>query len=122
MKRDMDLCREILKAIEDSEKVPLGWINIDIPGHPKESVSYHVMQLEMAGLITAKNLSNMSGFSYAPISLTWTGHEFLDAARNDTIWNQAKDLVIRNAGGLSFELLKVTLTDLGKRALLSAIS
>jgi hypothetical protein len=69
MKRDMDLCREILLAIEQSDAEPLGWIDIDLPGHSPQQVSYNVMQLAQAGLITAKDLSTMSGFTWKPKSL-----------------------------------------------------
>ena len=46
---------------------------------------------------------------YSAISLTWQGHEFLDAARNDTIWRKAKKKVLETTGGLAFDVLKAAL-------------
>lgn len=122
MKREMDLCREILLAIEESDNEPLGWINISFPERSDQEVSYHVMLLAQADLITAKDLSTISGFHYAPTSLTWQGHEFLDAARSETLWKKAKAIVTDKAGSLSFDVLKGVLIEMGKRAALSALT
>ncbi len=117
MKRDMDLARSILFAIEANENDPLGWIELDIPGRSPEEVGYHVMILAEAGLIEAQDLSTMSGFDCKPKRLTWHGHEFLDAARSDTLWERAKSKTLKETGGLSLDLLKATLLHLGKQAL-----
>jgi|TARA_B110000093_G_scaffold133925_1_gene143340 hypothetical protein len=53
-----------------------------------------------------------------PTSLTWQGHEFIEAARNDGIWNKAKDIMLKKTGGMSLDVLKVLLTDLAKKAVL----
>ena len=34
--------------------------------------------------------------------LTWQGHEFLDAARNEDRWNQAKKTISEKGGSLTF--------------------
>jgi hypothetical protein len=106
MKRDMDIVRTILLKIEDSEESPLGWTNIEIPDQPPELVSYHVLLLTDAGLVESNNLSTRAGLDVRPKRLTWEGHEFLDAAKNDTIWNKAKDLVKEKGGSIPFEVLK----------------
>jgi len=41
--------------------------------------------------------------------LTYGGHEFLDAARNDTVWEKAKTAVVKSTGVLTLEGLKVAL-------------
>ncbi len=46
----------------------------------------------------------------------YEGHEFLDAARSDTIWSKAKATVMKNAGTLTLEALKATLAILMKHA------
>ena len=117
MKRDMDLARTILFAIEQNEDDPLGWIELNIPDRSAEEVAYHVMILAEAGLIEAQDLSTMGGFDYKPKRLTWQGHEFLDAARSDTLWERAKKLTLEQTGGLSLDLLKAALLLLGKQAL-----
>ena len=117
MKRDMDLARDILFAVEKSDDDPLGWIELKLPGRSSKEVAYHVMILAEAGLIEAQDLSSMDGFDYKPKRLTWHGHEFLDAARSDILWERAKKETLKQTGGLSLDLLKAVLLHLGKQAL-----
>jgi hypothetical protein len=42
------------------------------------------------------------------------GHEFLDAARSDTIWREAKSR-LSTIGSFTFEIAKDVLTDLIKK-------
>ncbi|MGH8545557.1 MAG: DUF2513 domain-containing protein [Gammaproteobacteria bacterium] len=113
MKRDFDLAREILRQIEESsDAVGVKWIDLEIEGRDPVEVSYHVRLLDEAGLIEAFDLTTMGGFDWRPKRLTWAGHEFLDAARDDARWEKAKDLTVKTAGSLSFEGLKYVLTQL----------
>ena len=115
MKRDMDLARLILLKIEETGDDPRLWIDLEIPNYTSESVSYHVMILNEAGLIEACDLSTMGrGNSiWRPKRLTWSGHEFLDAARNESIWNKAKE----KATNMNFELLKELLLSMVRQQL-----
>jgi Hypothetical protein (DUF2513) len=113
MKRDMDLIRTILLKVEESTS--LGGCQIEIPDRSPEEVYYNARQAQDAGLIEAR---------FAPLStdfhvfrLTFAGHEFLDAARNDTQWAKAKNTVIEKTGTLTLEALKIALTMLIKQAL-----
>ena len=49
-------------------------------------------------------------------SLTWQGHEFLDAIRNDTIWNKTKNVVAERGGAIPFELIKELAIKLARTA------
>jgi hypothetical protein len=89
MKRDLDLIRTILLEIEKNDN-PLRSIPIEAVGYASEEISYHVMLLAQAGYISADNVSHMRGIVWKPKSLTWAGHEFLDATRNGKVWNQVK--------------------------------
>jgi len=93
MKRDMDLIRAILLTIEESEHdyAP----KIEIPGYTQEQIGYHAILLKEAGLIEATEVSTMGSQSPEAIieRLTWSGHKFMDAARDKTMWNQAKDKI-----------------------------
>ena len=114
MKRDMDLVRLILLEIEKSSEDPRSEIRLQIPNYTFEQVSYHVMILNDAGLIEADDLSTMASDSvWFPKRLTWSGHEFLDAARNDSIWNKAKE----KASSMNFELLKELLLSITRQQL-----
>lgn len=119
MKRDMDLIRSILLQIEESDACDglNGITDIRVDGYSHEYVSYHVQLLEGSGLIKAREMGHRMWGDRAIIdwfvaSLTWEGHEFLDAARNDERWKQAK-AVADKAGGLSFEVFKGILVKLG---------
>jgi len=43
------------------------------------------MLLHEAGFIEAMDLSTLGGICWKPTRLTYNGHEFLDAARSDTV-------------------------------------
>ena len=51
------------------------------------------------------------------LRLTWTGHEFLDAARNDTIWHKAGDRIKKSGVDVTISLMKEILNHLLKQAL-----
>lgn len=79
MKRDLELIKEILLAVE-AEKIDELYLNND-----KNIISYHVKLLGQANYLEIFDLST-DGDDFEPKSLTWQGHEFLDIIRNDTVW------------------------------------
>jgi acetylornithine/succinyldiaminopimelate/putrescine aminotransferase len=46
--------------------------------------------------------------------LTWSGHEFLDAARNDTNWQKISKKIRGEGLTIGFELLKTVLVETAK--------
>lgn len=104
MKRDPDLVRDILLAVEASDEIPMGWIDIEIEGRSQQEVAYHVQILDEAGLLTAQDLSSMSSYDWRPKRLTAAGHDFLDAVRDPKIWRSTKEGAL-GAGGWTLELL-----------------
>lgn len=109
MKRDMDLIRKILLAIE-AHAEPYSWeVPIEIEGYSDKEVSYHIKLLLEAGLIEARGLKGTGVITWAINGLTWAGHEFLEASRDDSRWGKVKRLVIEKTGSLSFEVLKTGL-------------
>ena len=105
MKRDMDLARKILEQVEEKSK-GVGVVNLDIPNYPPDEVSYNVMLLAQAGLLKANDCTSSMGLLWIPRTLTWTGHEFLDAIRNDTVWNKVKETAKEKGGAITFEAIK----------------
>jgi hypothetical protein len=116
MKRDMDLMRSLLLEIE---KVPFdgGFLDISVPGHSDQEISYHILIMHEAGLIDAVDLSSFDGVCWKAKRLTNDGHEFLDAAKDDTRWTKAKDKVLSTTGTLTVDALKMRLSALMKHAL-----
>jgi hypothetical protein len=116
MKRDMDLARHILLKMEersyDESHKP-----VVVDGWSEEDIFYHVKLLYQAGLIQAIDASSTDGLCWIPTSLTWSGHEFLDAARDDTRWNRTKILIKEKAGVVGFEILKQVLVATMKQSM-----
>jgi len=102
MKRDMDLVREILLAAEASEKLPLGWTDVEIEGRSRAEISYHIALMDECNLLVAQDLSDSDGYHYAVKRLTWDGHEFLDTIRDPEIWGKTKEGV-KSVGSASLE-------------------
>lgn len=83
MKRDLMVVYRILEKVEKSEydfsDAP---IPIILPGVAQETLQYHFLILEEAGLI--ETISNDKGVR-APTRLTWKGHDYLDHASDVVI-------------------------------------
>lgn len=109
MKRDFDLVREILIAVEAREGDPRKTMPVEIPGRSQDEISYHVKLLWDEGLLDAVDFSHSTAFVIEPQRLTWRGHEFLDAARNDTVWNKVKEIVKQKGGSIPFDVLQTLL-------------
>lgn len=110
MRRDMDLVRKILMAIEAE---PSGYApqELKIEGYTKEQIGYHVLIMIEAGLIEGQEVTTLG--SATPVGMatrmTWDGHEFLDACRENSRWRKAKD-VANQVGGVTLEVFKQVLT------------
>ena|SRR6266436_6058713 len=105
MKRDMDLARQILQQIEEKSE-GLKRVTLDLPDHAPEEIHYHLKLLKEAGLIEAVDCTTGAGLCFIPIRLTWQGNEFLDAIKNETVWNKVKGTVKEKGGAIPFEILK----------------
>ena len=71
-------------------------------------MSYHAVLLEEAGLVHAsisKELSQRPKHFYI-YRLTWPGHEFLDAIRNESIWAKTKTVITDKGGSMTFDIVK----------------
>ena len=112
MKRDMDLFRSLLLKIEEQPfdgTLP----EVEFPGRTKQELFYHAQLAQDAGFIDARFGAD---YAFVVLRLTYAGHEFLDAAREDKLWNKAKETVLSNAGTLTLEALKTALSMLMQQA------
>ena len=107
MKRDMELCRKILFAIEE-RYVSTAIHGLKIDGYTTEEVAYHCKLLHEAGLIKDCKIIYASNriVSFGVSSLTWEGHDFLDKIREDTIWNKTKGLIKNKALPMTLDVIK----------------
>ena len=85
MKRDMDLIRLQLLLVEGEQPTP------DLSAYTEAQRIYHMALCIEAGLVDGVVRTNEVGEPNGTVAirLTWNGHEFLDAARNDTLWRKA---------------------------------
>ena len=117
MKRDMDLVRRILLKIEES---PTGRAprEVEIEGYTAQQIKYHIFIMIEGGLVEGVRTQHLQspGPEAMATRLTWEGHEFLDAARQDNRWEEAKS-VIKAVGGATIDVWKDVLV----RLLLNAI-
>jgi len=120
MKRDMDLLRALLLKIEEMPYSGHLMGSIQIPGHTDEEVCYHALQAQDARFIEATFLKGTTAFAVK--RLTYTGHEFLDLARDDTRWARAKEKVESTTGTLTIEGLKTALSLMIQAAVKAAFS
>lgn len=107
MKRDFELLKKILIEIENFPDVKRR--SIQINGYSPQELNYHIGLLHEANLLKGKSHSDDSWFVS---SLTWEGHEFLDAIKNDTVWKKAKQIISEKGGNISVEVLKTLLQQL----------
>lgn len=90
MKRDMELIRRILLAVENDELSSTNYHERVLPGVPEDVYFSHVRLLDEAGLLKAIGMKGDNYALYYPDRLTWEGHEFLDSIRNETVWAKVK--------------------------------
>jgi hypothetical protein len=117
MKRDIELVRRIPLDIEENSRDSgghSGWGALVEEGHAAEAIQYHVQLLHDAGLIQADEI--VPG-QWWPERITWAGHEFLDAARNDERWVKAKRRVERELGSAPFQVVHDLLVRMANESL-----
>ena len=118
MKRDMDLVRKIVFALEEHEHghAPRSF---RIEGYDEEMVGYHVHLMMQAGLVKGADTTHLGSTSPSaiPIALKWEGHEFADAARSDTVWNKTKAVIKDKVGSVGIGLLVEVLKQQAKQML-----
>jgi len=117
MKRDMELIRKMLLAMEGE---PSGFapISFALDGYTGEQIGYHALLLVEAGLADGNEVTHTESSSPTAIltRLTWAGHEFADAARDDTRWNKAMGIIKEKAGSISLAVLTSLLTMMMQKA------
>ena len=101
MKRDMDLIRRMLLEVEGDDNPKT------ITQFTEAHEVYNIALLEDAGLVEARVVKGSMGkpISAFVIRLTWQGHDFLDAAKDDTIWAKARDRILKPGISFTFSIL-----------------
>lgn len=111
MKRDMDLIRAVLLAVEEAERYPV-FADSLVEGLAWEAptVKEHVRLLCDGGYLTpsVRKDAHTGGTVQDPalvLGMSWAGHDFIETVRDPAVWRKTKD-VSAKAGGFTVDLLK----------------
>lgn len=108
LKRDMDLIRSILLEIEGKESTT-SWVTLSLEGYSDEQINYHLDLLDQVGFLEVKKFSLER---HMVRNITMRGHDFLDNAKNESVWEKTKTVIKDHGGSASMqvivELLKAT--------------
>jgi hypothetical protein len=96
MKRDLETIRSILLKAEASSEA----FRCESP----EEI-YNAALLSDARLIEARFAPPTMPTAAMILRLTWQGHDFLDASRDETIWNTAKQKFLKPGISWTFSIL-----------------
>lgn len=99
----MDLVRLLLMRSEGDQEAVAACEEFSV-----EERAYHVQLLIDAGLVEGVVRRGPQGeFTGAVVArLTWTGHDFLQSIREDSLWKKAKEQVLKPGGSWTFDILK----------------
>lgn len=105
MRRDNELVRAILLAVEADEGEPDGGVQLDLPSWTSRQINWHVMLLVEAGYLVGEDMSCVGAeFEWEAQRLTYVGHEFLDTVRDPEVWRRTRDAASK-VGGLGLQAL-----------------
>lgn len=99
----MDTIRKIILAVNDAD----GEVRNVAEIHD-DAYNYHAVLLIEAGLTKGAVLQTDQSSNPDAVTifrLTWEGHDFADAIKDDTVWNKAKEHVMKPAASWSFGVL-----------------
>jgi hypothetical protein len=117
MKRNLDTVRKLLDLAEAQPAgQPLTGFSGEFDNTAVEVVEHIALMID-AGLIEGEayaNATSPNGGIFIITGVTWKGHDFLDAARSDTVWNATKARLAK-AGAWTFGLVLEVLKEEAKR-------
>ena len=110
MRRDMDLIRDLMLALEGLPESPGGVHQLtpgegvlEIDAYGKDEVRYHLQLIEESKLI--RTFDAGYGGEVLFDRLSWAGHDFVDSVRSPEVWAKTKKGA-EAAGGFTVDLLK----------------
>lgn len=113
MKRDMELIRKIALTIEAA---PTGFApDLKFDGYTPEEIGYHAYLMIDGGLATGPTVTHArsTGPEAKITALTSKGHDFAEAARDETRWKKVMIIVQEKGGSITLpvlaELLKMSM-------------
>jgi DNA-binding transcriptional ArsR family regulator len=108
VKRDMELVRKLLLFLEEKPDHVVRE-RVELEGYDDVTIGHHLIILYEAGYIEGEpqvSTSSKRIIRVWPNRLTWEGHEFLAASRNETVWKKVKAKLTAGAGDIPIAILK----------------
>jgi hypothetical protein len=109
MKRDWDIIRDVLLAMEASPAAKVYLRPDQLPQHDAQAVSYNMWLMNEAGLVDGRFRLSSSGDgkinSAIVLMMTNAGHELLNTIRSDTAWSKIKDTFKAKGLDMTIELV-----------------
>ena len=104
MKKDIVLVREIMTEVE---RLGMGEypFSISVEGFSAQEVNYHLSLLNDAGFIIPAQVGVHTKLVTSVYRLTDSGHEFLMALKDETVWTKLKP-ALGDLGKQAFETVK----------------
>jgi hypothetical protein len=116
MKRDMELIRALMLEVELQDS-NFNYDSLQAIGYTEAQIDYHLQLLIEEKFIDGE-VHHFLGTRTPNIiieKLTWSGHEFLDNARNESIWKEAMKTVKEKGGSVGIGILTQVLTSVAKQ-------
>lgn len=109
MKRDWNIIRDILLAIEDSPKAQVFLTAEALSQHDEQAVAYNMLLLVDGGYAQGRFIHSSLGDGHIAaatlIRLTNAGHDLLQAVRQQSVWDKIKAKFAENSLDMSAELV-----------------
>ncbi len=121
MRRDMDLVRFILREVEDAGG-PVRARELVGDDRAFDEVLYHIELLHAHGLIDARVTRTKGATSAVVLGLTWDGCDYLDAMRDDRVWERAKAAICEAVGSTTMGVVKTACVKAAEMMVLSQLS
>ncbi len=123
MKRNWDVIRGILSRLEE---LPNTDSSLDLSDFPKDQAyeySYHFELLIEAGLVEGQMAKALGAgpHDFFADRLTWSGHEFLDSIKSDTVWEKTKKTFTSKGIDMTFDLVKKVASEISVALIRGAI-
>lgn len=119
MKRDPDLVRKLLIYLDEKPDYKMETVP-KIDGFTDLEIMYHCLLLAQANYVDFQPERTKDGeriIRAHVFGLTWQGHEFLAASRDESLWRKGLSAVGSQTGGVAIDLLKAWLMHEAKHRL-----
>ena len=122
MKRDLDIIRNILLYIEnaDNNRIRIYDISTNL-NLPIDTVKYHLDLLVDKKFIILRGCVTVMTPDFKPydtirvVRMTFDGCDYLEAIKNDTVWNNVKKELKKIGGSASLDIVKTLAVNIGLR-------